>query len=128
MRSRQIREARVPRLRVILVCVSLATVVLIAFGVLDLGGSYLRRVLARATIATEPALADVGELLPEGRSVPGAQSRVSPCVGPPSPLDAAKLLCRSRGKRLVAWPDHLRPRSLLWRETPPPTPLSDDPA
>jgi hypothetical protein len=129
MRSRQIQDPRFPCWRVVFVCVFLVMVVFIAFEVLDLDGSNLRHLPASTSIAAaEPALADVEQLLPERHSVPGAQSRVPPCVDSRPSLEAVKLLSPSGGKSLIARLDHPRPRSFLRHETPPPTPLSDDPA
>lgn len=103
-------------------------VVFIAFEVLDLDGSNLQHPSASTTIAAEPALADVEELLPQSHSVPAAQSRVPLCLDPRLPSEAVKLLCSLGGNSLIARLDQARPRSFIRHETPPPTPLSDDPA
>jgi hypothetical protein len=127
MGSREIQGPQFPCWRLVFVCVFLAMVVFIAFEVLDLDGSSFQHLPADTTIAAEPAPADVEQLLPEGHSVPGVQSRVAPRLDTRRRLEAVKLLCPSGERSLIARLDHLRPRSFLRHETPP-TPLSDDPA
>ncbi|HYA02198.1 MAG TPA: hypothetical protein VEI04_03705 [Syntrophobacteria bacterium] len=128
MRLREMQGRRCPWSGIVFICVFVAMVVFIAFEVLDLDGSNLRQPPASTTIAAEPALADVEELLPQSDSVPAAQTGVSLGLDLRLPPEAVKLFCPSGRNGLIARLDQARPRSFLRHETPPPTPLSDDPA
>jgi hypothetical protein len=128
MRLREMQGRRCPCSGIVFGCVFVAMVVFVAFEVLDLDGSNLQHAPASTTIAAEPALADVEELLPESHSVPAVRSGVSPRLDPRLPPDAVKLLCPLGGNSLIARLDRTRPRSFPRHETPPSTPLSDDPA
>jgi len=103
-------------------------VVFVAFEVLDLDRSNVQHLPASTAIAAEPTLADVDEILPQGRSVPPAQSRVPSCLDPRLPAEAVRDLWPSRGISLLTRLHQTRPRSFLQHETSPLTPLSDVPA
>jgi hypothetical protein len=128
MRLREIQRRWCPCSGIVFVCVFLAMIVFIAFEVLDLDGSNLQYPPASAAIAAEPLSTDVEELLPPSHSIPAAQSRVTPGLDPRLAPEAVKHLCHLDGNSLIARLDQALARSFPRRETPPPAPLSDDPA
>jgi hypothetical protein len=128
MRLRAIRGRWRPCSGIVFVCVFMATVVFIAFEVLDLDGSNLQGRSAGVAIAAEAAPTDVEELLSSSHAVPMSQSRVPAFLDHCCPPEAVKHLYPLDKNTLIARLDQARPRSFLGRKTPPPIPLSDDPA
>jgi len=128
MRSGEIQRRWCPCSGLVFVCVFLAMIVFIAFEVLDLDGSNLQHPPVGTAIAAEPSPTDVEELLPPSHSIPATHGRVTPCPDPQLAPQAVKPLCHLDGNSLIARLDRAYARSFPRRESPPPTPLSDDPA
>ena len=128
MRSRAMQGRWRPCSGTVFACVFVAMVVFIAFEALDVDGSNLQHPPAGATVAAEPASTDVEELVPLSHAVPMSQSRVPAFLDHCCPPEAVKHLYPLDKNTLIARLDQARPRSFLRRKTPPPSPLSDDPA